>query len=85
MMQSCCVKTAVAPSDLEALLVLRAHVDQQTDSGFSALHLAARHGRLEVVDALLQHRCDVVLQADQGDTAMHLAAQHGQADVAPGK
>ena len=66
------------------LLARRASlVDTRDSDGWTLLHHAARHGRLEVVDLLLAHRADPHAQEDAwGWTPLHLAAAHGHAAVA---
>jgi tetratricopeptide (TPR) repeat protein len=51
------------------------------ESGWSALHFAARYGQAEVAKCLLQHGGDPNLRDDTGCTALHLGAAWGNADT----
>ena len=51
------------------------------ESGWSALHFAARYGQADVAKCLLQHGGDPNLRDDTGCTALHLGAAWGNADT----
>jgi len=50
--------------------------------GRSALHLAARHGNLDVVKSLINRGADVGAQDESGQTPLHLALREDYVDVA---
>lgn len=52
-------------------------VNAQTADGLTALHLAARDGRVQVTGALLAAGADVMLEDSQGCTAVLYAARVG--------
>ena len=55
--------------------------DRVAGAGFSALHLAARDGRVEILQLLLQVRCNQDLLDSNWRTALHLAVQSGHSEV----
>ena len=65
---------------LVAVALMDGNADVEMRSlGKTALHIAAEHGRIEVLDELLEHdrRADVdAVVEDTGETALHLAARH---------
>lgn len=59
-----------------------ARVDQRDlDSGWTALHFAARQGRLRAVEILLGRNASVGAKAPDGKTALHFAAGWGTYEV----
>jgi uncharacterized protein len=49
--------------------------------GWTALHWAAFHGKLDIVKALINAGADVNAKDNDGWTALHLAAKYGDLDV----
>ena len=47
----------------------------------TALHSAARRGRLEIVRLLLANRADINARTNQGRTALEIAADVGQRET----
>ena len=78
-------KTGRSLSNVARLLLKHgADVSARTDKdkGHStALHLAAKNGRLEVAHVLLQHGADVGTEDGSGRTALHQAAESGSVEV----
>lgn len=52
--------------------------NSRDERGVTPLHLAAKEGRLDVIEILLEHFAEVDLQDNDGDTALHLAAYNGR-------
>jgi len=46
--------------------------------GFTPLHLAAQHGRYEIMELLLSNKMPVDLKSREGFTPLHMAANSGQ-------
>jgi len=67
---------------VHVLLQQGALVGIETLAGFTALHCAAQHGRVESVKLLLQWKTDPNHQADCGPTPLHCAAQGNSLEVA---
>ena len=70
--------------DLKAVqLFLAAGIDgnSQDATGSTALMVAAKTGRIDVVNKLLQQKLNLDLQNKQGETALMLAAANNQADI----
>ena len=63
------------------LLRLGADIDHSDDSGFSALHHAARRGYVDTVDVLVQAGANIEAQSLDCGTPLHLAALEGHAEV----
>ena len=53
-----------------------AFVNAQMDIGWTALHLAACNGRLEIMHLLLEHNADIHARNDRGEVALHIAVCH---------
>jgi ankyrin repeat protein len=71
--------------DLKAVqLFLVAGIDgnSQDATGSTALMVAAKTGRIDVVNKLLEQKLNLDLQNKQGETALMLAAANNQADIA---
>jgi len=67
----------------EYLLEQGFDVDHADDMhGYTALHLAAIYGHLEVAHVLLRFGATLDVQSDEGETAADLAIQHGYPEVA---
>ena len=49
-----------------------------TEQGLNALHVAARHGQVEIMRMLLDHKVVVNLRDVNGNTALHHAAGAGR-------
>jgi ankyrin repeat protein len=71
---------------LESLELLLAHGGdasaQDTQLGYSALHYAARSGRLDAAQSLIKHGANVNAQTKGGETPLHLAVQSRREDIA---
>ena len=52
-----------------------------TEHGLNALHVAARHGQVEIMRMLLDHKVDVNSKDVNGNTALHHAAGAGRLDT----
>jgi TonB family protein len=63
------------------LLAAGAIVDRQNQSGETALHLAARHGRTAAARLLLQAGADFGLRDAEGRTPLYRAIEKRRADV----
>jgi ankyrin repeat domain-containing protein 50 len=66
---------------VQLLLEKGADIDAKADSGWKALHLAARNGYEAVVRVLLEHKADVDARIGHGWTALYLAARNGHEAV----
>ncbi|KAF9893953.1 hypothetical protein FE257_008924 [Aspergillus nanangensis] len=53
-------------------------------TGLTALHLAARHGHVNVLGQLLQYDFPLCITNNQGQTALHIAAQASSAEMVEG-
>ena len=62
-----------APGIVKLLLDKGVDVDASNSSGATALHLAAKYGRLAIVKALLDKNADVNVKAKGGETPLHEA------------
>lgn len=56
-------------------------VNAKDENGFTALHVAAFEGDVEMVTVLLEEEADIEAQTKEGLTALHWAAVEGKADV----
>eukprot|EP00158_Paraphelidium_tribonemae_P003204 Partr_v1_DN25952_c0_g1_i2_m68288 putative integrin-linked kinase len=56
-------------------------LDIRNDHDFTALMIASKKGRLDVVMKLLEKSVNVDLQNIAGDTALHIACQEGHSDI----
>jgi ankyrin repeat protein len=63
------------------LLELGADVNARENDQSSPLHVAARHGRVEVVRVLLEHGANLGAENDDGKTALHVASENGRHKV----
>lgn len=59
-----------------------ADVNARQHGGYTALHAAAQHGAIDLIDLLLDHGADPGLPADDGRRAMDFARERGQAQAA---
>ena len=67
---------------ISALLVHGADPDQQDDDLMTPLHLAARHGRIDVAELLLDYGADPMARNIQDETALHVGtADPGMVDT----
>lgn len=57
------------------------YINDQDWQGFSALHLAAMHGHVEICRILLQNKANNRLTDSDGNTPLHLACQNGYFDI----
>ncbi|TYZ61590.1 hypothetical protein PybrP1_003466 [[Pythium] brassicae (nom. inval.)] len=76
---------AAASGDLELVQTLlskeHANIDERDASGATALLVAAREGRLPVVQLLLASGADAAAATNNASTPLMLAALHGRAEV----
>jgi ankyrin repeat protein len=64
---------------MQLLIEHSASVDQATEDGWTALHLASQNGDLNVARLLIEHNAPIN-QAD-GWTALHLASWDGHLNI----
>lgn len=69
-------------ADIASLLAEGAEINQRDQYGQTALMLAARHGRAEVVRLLLEYDADLDVIAKHGLSALMLAVVNRHLDVA---
>ncbi|VDK79045.1 unnamed protein product [Gongylonema pulchrum] len=67
--------------DVKNLLIAGAAIDEQDDCGETALILAVKAGRSEVVKCLLDENADPTIIDDHGRTALHHAASINDPDI----
>uniref|UniRef100_A0A8C2J501 Serine/threonine-protein phosphatase 6 regulatory ankyrin repeat subunit B-like n=1 Tax=Cyprinus carpio TaxID=7962 RepID=A0A8C2J501_CYPCA len=65
----------------EILLKSGADVNAEQENGESAVHVAARHGALEMIRALIQEGGDVTWKSKVGENPLHVAVRHCHAHV----
>lgn len=61
----------------EALLAAGAEVNVAQQGGWTPLHQAAAHGRMEIVEMLLERGADPAARSDDGRTPADMAAEKG--------
>ncbi|HEX6040452.1 ankyrin repeat domain-containing protein [Longimicrobium sp.] len=77
--------TMAGPSGITGARLLveaGADVNARQHGGYTALHAAAQHGAIDVIDLLLDHGADPDLPTDDGRRAVDLARERGHADAA---
>jgi ankyrin repeat protein len=75
-------ESALSQRLIKRLLAAGAQPNVQQQGGWTPLHAAAVHGRMDGVALLLEHGADPALVADDGTTAQALAARAGHTEVA---
>ncbi|XP_059366352.1 serine/threonine-protein phosphatase 6 regulatory ankyrin repeat subunit B-like [Carassius carassius] len=65
----------------ELLLKSGANVNAEQENGESAMHVAARHGALQMIRALIQEGGDVTWKSKVGENPLHVAVRHCHAHV----
>ncbi|XP_052389010.1 serine/threonine-protein phosphatase 6 regulatory ankyrin repeat subunit B-like isoform X1 [Carassius gibelio] len=65
----------------EMLLKSGADVNAEQENGESAMHVAARHGALQMIRALIQEGGDVTWKSKVGENPLHVAVRHCHAHV----
>ena len=63
------------------LLEHGADINVRSNGRSTPLHIAAGHGRVEVVPVLLEHGADVGAEDSRGRTPLHEAADYGSAEI----
>jgi ankyrin repeat protein len=63
------------------IFIKNINVNMKNSVDETALHIAARHGRLDMIKALFNHSADIGAQDITGCSALHTAVSHGQTDV----
>ncbi len=72
-----------AQTEVVALLLEKgAHIDMQSNKGYSALMLASLKGHTEVAALLLEKGAHINMQANDGASALVLASSKGHTEVA---
>lgn len=66
---------------IDTLVALKASISAQTNSGDTALHLAASIGNFSVIAKMIELGMNPLLTNKCGDTALHRAAYHGHRDA----
>ncbi|MBO9484044.1 ankyrin repeat domain-containing protein [Salinisphaera sp. G21_0] len=67
---------------VEYLLANGADPNDRINKHETALHLAVRLGKPEIIDMLMKYKADINAKTkDEGRTALHLVAQSGQRDI----
>ncbi|KAL1254989.1 hypothetical protein QQF64_013050, partial [Cirrhinus molitorella] len=65
----------------EMLLKSGADVNAEQENGETAMHVAARHGALQMIRALIQDGGDVTWKSKIGESPLHVAVRHCHAHV----
>ncbi|KAG7458245.1 hypothetical protein MATL_G00236160 [Megalops atlanticus] len=65
----------------EMLLKSGAEVNAEQENGETAMHVAARHGRLQMVRALMEEGGDLAWLSKTGENPLHVAVHHCHAHV----
>ncbi|XP_016365820.1 serine/threonine-protein phosphatase 6 regulatory ankyrin repeat subunit C-like [Sinocyclocheilus rhinocerous] len=65
----------------EMLLKSGADVNAEQENGETAMHVAARHGALQMIRALIQEGGDVTWKSKVGENPLHVAVRHCHARV----
>ncbi|KAL5017799.1 hypothetical protein ScPMuIL_003521 [Solemya velum] len=75
---------AAKKDDLVAakLLLEQSSVDQQTEDGSTALHMACAYGKDKMAKYLIHHGANVNIKAKNGLTPLHIAAQLDEVNIA---
>ncbi|OEY86899.1 hypothetical protein BIY23_00090 [Wolbachia pipientis] len=78
--------TAHAKADnLDISQLLTTHnntgIDIKSNNGYTSLHLAARHGHVNMVDDLITKGANVHIENCYGHTPLHLAVMHGHKNI----
>ncbi|KIM10122.1 MAG: hypothetical protein KU38_07980 [Sulfurovum sp. FS08-3] len=81
------IHTAIYQGDMDTIskLVSSSSVDklnEQTDAGVSALHMAIKLGRIDIVKLLLTQAIDIDIQDKHGNTPLHYAIATKRLDIA---
>ncbi|MGH0158275.1 UNVERIFIED_CONTAM: hypothetical protein FKN15_040052 [Acipenser sinensis] len=65
----------------EMLLKSGADVNAEQENGETAMHIAARHGSLRMLQALIEEGGDLTCQSKAGENPLHIAVRHCHAPV----
>ncbi|XP_043543760.1 transient receptor potential cation channel, subfamily N, member 1 [Chiloscyllium plagiosum] len=60
----------------EILLKSGADVNADQENGETAMHVAARHGNLKMIQALIEEGGDLIWQSKVGENPLHIAVRH---------
>src|SRR5205085_7635746 len=63
------------------IFIKNINVNMKNSVDETALHIAARHGRLDMMKALFNHGADISAQNITGCSALHTAVSHSQTDA----
>ncbi|KAF7340371.1 HET-like protein [Mycena venus] len=76
-----CAKMGYTEGVRFLLIEHKASLDQVTQDGRTALHLAVEEGHLDIARLLVKHSTFVDQANKDGKTALHLASEEGQLDI----
>ncbi|XP_067887442.1 transient receptor potential cation channel, subfamily N, member 1 isoform X6 [Heterodontus francisci] len=65
----------------EMLLKSGADVNAEQENGETAMHVAARHGNLKMIQALIEEGGDLTWQSKDGENPLHIAVRHCHINV----
>ncbi len=68
-------------SYIQDLLYVGCPIDSRANDGRTALHLAARNWKVEIIEFLLSNEADIHSRDRFGHTALHKAASNGRAGM----
>ncbi|CAG9764408.1 unnamed protein product [Ceutorhynchus assimilis] len=66
---------------LELLLKFNAEIDKKCADGETSLHVASRHGHIEVINSLLQNGANIDAQDNAGKSPLYVATESNNPEV----